>query len=93
MAKASKGVKTAMIWGASGGIGRALELVVRHLGASLGELELDFGASLDASMVQQWDGLYRLTHFSSMHEFWDWAQGDGRSTFRDAPPLPGIVSV
>ncbi len=51
----------------------------------------DFGASLDASMVQQWDGLYRLTHFGSMHEFWDWAQGDGRSTFRDAPPLPGAI--
>ena len=48
----------------------------------------DFGTSLDASMVQQWDGLYRLTHFGSMAQFWAWAQGDGRSTFRDAPPLP-----
>ncbi len=53
----------------------------------------DFGADLDASMVQQWDGLYTLTHFGSMSEFWTWAQGDGRSTFRDAPPLPGAIEA
>ena len=51
----------------------------------------DFGTELDASMVQQWDGLYRLTHFESMAEFWHWAQGDGVSTFRHAPPLPGAI--
>ena len=51
----------------------------------------DFGTELDASMVQQWDGLYRLTHFESMAEFWSWAQGDGVSTFRHAPPLPGAI--
>jgi 5'(3')-deoxyribonucleotidase len=53
----------------------------------------EFGTSLDASMVQQWDGLYTLTHFTSMGEFWRWAQGDGRSTFRDAPPLPGAIEA
>jgi 5'(3')-deoxyribonucleotidase len=53
----------------------------------------DFGTQLEASMVQQWDGLYRLTHFGSMAEFWRWAQGDGRSTFRDAPPLPGAIEA
>lgn len=53
----------------------------------------DFGAHLDASMVEQWDGLYVLTHFGSMAEFWAWAQGDGRSTFRDAPPLPGAIDA
>lgn len=53
----------------------------------------DFGANLDASMVQQWDGLYTLTHFGTMAEFWAWAQGDGRSTFRDAPPLPGAIEA
>ncbi len=52
---------------------------------------LEFGTSLDASMVQQWEGLYALTHFESMAAFWVWAQGDGRSTFRDAPPLPGAI--
>ena len=51
----------------------------------------DFEADLDASMVQQWDGLYTLTHFRSMAEFWEWAQGDGVSTFRHAPPLPGAI--
>jgi 5'(3')-deoxyribonucleotidase len=51
----------------------------------------DFDADLNASMVQKWDGLYTLTHFGSMAEFWAWAQGDGVSTFRHAPPLPGAV--
>ena len=51
----------------------------------------EFGASLDASMVQEWNGLHGLTHFATMGQFWEWAQGDGRSTFRDAPPLPGAI--
>ena len=37
----------------------------------------DFGADLDASMVREWDGLERLTHFRSMSEFWEWARGEG----------------
>jgi 5'(3')-deoxyribonucleotidase len=53
----------------------------------------DFGAGLDASMVQQWDALYALTHFETMPDFWAWAQGDGRSTFRDSPPLPGAIEA
>lgn len=53
----------------------------------------DFGAGLDASMVQQWDALYTLTHFETMPDFWAWAQGDGRSTFRDAPPLPEAIET
>jgi 5'(3')-deoxyribonucleotidase len=44
-------------------------------------------------MVQQWDGLYALTHFDSMTSFWTWAQGEGSSTFRDAPPLPGAIEA
>jgi len=53
----------------------------------------DFGTTLEASMVQQWDGLYTLTHFDSMASFWAWAQGEGSSTFRDAPPLPGAIEA
>jgi 5'(3')-deoxyribonucleotidase len=53
----------------------------------------DFGTELDASLVQEWDGLHQLTHFGSMAEFWAWAQGEGRSTFRDAPPLPGAIEA
>lgn len=51
----------------------------------------DFGSELDASMVTTWDGLHQLTHFESMADFWTWARGDGHSTFRDAPALPGAV--
>ena len=53
----------------------------------------EFGTRLEAAMVQQWDGLHKLTHFGSMAEFWAWAQGEGRSTFRDAPPLPGAIEA
>ncbi len=53
----------------------------------------DFDTLLDTSMVQQWDGLHALTHFESMAAFWAWAKGDGRSTFRDAPPLPGAIEA
>jgi 5'(3')-deoxyribonucleotidase len=53
----------------------------------------DFGTTLDTSLVRRWDGLYRLTHFESMEAFWTWAQGAGRSTFRDAPPLPGAIEA
>ena len=53
----------------------------------------EFGADLEASMVEQWNGLHELTHFESMAQFWKWAQGDGRSTFRDAPPLPGAIEA
>ena len=51
----------------------------------------EFGTDLEASMVQEWNGLHTLTHFETMGQFWEWAQGDGRSTFRDAPPLPGAI--
>ena len=54
----------------------------------------DFGTELDASMVTGWDGLHQLTHFESMAEFWVWARGgDGHSTFRDAPAMPGAVEA
>lgn len=53
----------------------------------------EHGTDLEASMVRQWDGLERLTHFASMAEFWDWARGDVHSTFRHAPALPGAVEA
>jgi 5'(3')-deoxyribonucleotidase len=53
----------------------------------------EHGTDLEASMVRQWDGLERLTHFGSMAEFWEWARGDVHSTFRHAPALPGAVEA
>jgi 5'(3')-deoxyribonucleotidase len=53
----------------------------------------EFGTALEASLVQRWDGLEDLTHFASMADFWDWARGEGRSTFRDAPALPGAIEA
>jgi 5'(3')-deoxyribonucleotidase len=59
----------------------------------MARFNIDFGTSLDPSMVVQWDGLHRLTHFDSMDSFWAWARGAGHSTFRDAPPLPGAIEA
>ena len=59
----------------------------------MGRYNREFGTDLDASMVRQWDGLQRLTHFASMAEFWEWARGEVHSTFRDAPALPGAVEA
>jgi 5'-nucleotidase len=53
----------------------------------------EFGTQLEASHVQAWDGPQLLTHFDSMREFWTWARGTGRSTFRDAPALEGAVEA
>jgi 5'(3')-deoxyribonucleotidase len=53
----------------------------------------EFGTALEASMVDHWDGPRHLTHFASMDEFWAWARGEGASTFRHAPPLPGAVEA
>ena len=53
----------------------------------------DFEATLDPSMVTEWDGLHRLTHFATMAEFWEWARGDDHSTFRDAPAMPGAIEA
>ena len=53
----------------------------------------DFDAALHPDHVVGWDELHRLTGFDTMHEFWAWAQGDGRSVFRDLPPIPGALEA
>ena len=49
----------------------------------------DFGAALHPDQVVGWDELHRLTAFDTMEAFWAWARGDGRSVFRDLPPIAG----
>jgi 5'(3')-deoxyribonucleotidase len=51
----------------------------------------DFAAALHPDHVVGWDELHRLTGFDSMDGFWAWAKGDGRSVFRDLPPMPGAL--
>jgi 5'(3')-deoxyribonucleotidase len=53
----------------------------------------DFGATLQASDVVQWDGLHRLTHFESMDDFWSWAQLGSASIFRDLPAFEGAIET
>jgi 5'(3')-deoxyribonucleotidase len=53
----------------------------------------EFGTQLEAEQVLRWEGLYRLTHFASMDDFWGWARGDGRSVFRDLPPVEGALET
>ena len=53
----------------------------------------DFDAALHPDHVVGWDELHRLTGFDSMEAFWMWARGDGRSVFRDLPPMPGALET
>ena len=51
----------------------------------------DYDAALHPDHVVGWDELHRLTGFDTMEAFWTWARGDGRSVFRDLPPIPGAL--
>lgn len=53
----------------------------------------DFDAALHPDHVVGWDELHRLTGFDTMEAFWTWARGDGRSVFRDLPPIPGALET
>jgi 5'(3')-deoxyribonucleotidase len=53
----------------------------------------DFGAALHPDHVVGWDELHRLTGFETMEAFWMWARGDGRSVFRDLPPIEGALEA
>lgn len=53
----------------------------------------EFGAALHPDHIVGWDELHALTSFGSMGEFWAWARGDGRSVFRDLPPMPGALEA
>ena len=53
-----------------------------------------FGTTITADQVTEWDAPERLTHFGSMTGFWRWARtagGDGRSLFADLRTYPGAV--
>ena len=53
----------------------------------------DFDAALHPDHVVGWDELHRLTGFDTMEAFWTWARGDGRSVFRDLPPIEGALEA
>jgi 5'(3')-deoxyribonucleotidase len=53
----------------------------------------EYGAELHPDHVVGWDELHHLTGFDTMERFWAWARGDGRSVFRDLPPMPGALDA
>ena len=53
----------------------------------------EFGSGLKASDVVSWDGLHTLTHFTSMEDFWGWAQLGAASVFRDLPVFDRAIDT
>lgn len=54
----------------------------------------EHGAALSVEMVTSWDGLYALTHFEDMRDFWAWARNHGGPTvFRHLEPYSGAVDT
>jgi 5'(3')-deoxyribonucleotidase len=75
-------------------LGIDLDGVIADFNAGwIGRYNRDFGAALHPDHVLGWDELHRLTGFVTMDEFWAWARGDGRSVFRDLPPIPGALEA
>lgn len=54
-----------------------------------------FGTALDVADVDAWNSPVRLTHFTSMSQFWRWAStaGEGTSIFRILRPYPDAVEA
>ncbi|MDX2382314.1 MAG: hypothetical protein QNM02_21465 [Acidimicrobiia bacterium] len=55
----------------------------------------DFGATLTVEEVDGWNAPVRLTHFTSMSQFWRWAAtaGEGASIFRVLDPYPDSIET
>jgi 5'(3')-deoxyribonucleotidase len=52
----------------------------------------DFGTSISAERVTEWDQIPSLTHFHHMGEFWRWARSlAGGSLFRHLDPYPEAI--
>jgi 5'(3')-deoxyribonucleotidase len=54
-----------------------------------------FGTSLTVEDVDRWNSPVRLTHFTSMSQFWKWSAtvADGGSIFRVLEPYPGAIDA
>lgn len=54
-----------------------------------------FGASLTVDDVDGWNSPVRLTHFTSMSQFWGWSAtaGQGSSVFRILDPYPHAIDT
>jgi 5'(3')-deoxyribonucleotidase len=54
-----------------------------------------FGASLEVEDVNGWNSPVKLTHFSSMSQFWRWSAtaGNGSSIFRVLDPFPDAIET
>ena len=53
----------------------------------------DFGATVSADDIIEWDAPTGLTHFENMSDFWTWARtcGEGQSLFRWLRPYGGAI--
>lgn len=56
---------------------------------------MEFGTNITRDQAQEWHASSRLTHFTDISEFWDWAgaSGNGPTLFRNLEPYPGALET
>ena len=76
-------------------LGIDLDGVVADFSAGwIGRYNADFGTDIDPASHVPWGGATDLTHFRSMHEFWDWVRNNGDETiFRTLEPYAGAIGA
>lgn len=76
-------------------LGIDLDGVVANFTAGwIGFYNEQFGTHLHEDDVDGWGVIPHLTHFHSMHHFWEWARHlDGASLFRHLDTYPGAVET
>lgn len=76
-------------------LGIDLDGVVANFTAGwIGFYNEQFGTHLHEDDVDGWGEIPRLTHFHSMHHFWQWARSlNGASLFRHLDTYPGALET
>lgn len=76
-------------------LGIDLDGVVADFGGGwIRRYNLDFGTGIDPGTPHAWGGATELTHFQTMHEFWEWIRDSQEGTiFRSLEPYEGALDA